>query len=285
MYGLTGFVSSPLNSYVTAERGRLQPARAMTFMSAAYNFGAVIGPLTGGWVGDRVGLRLVYFIAAGLFVISTSFVFFLRAQPREPHDPDAPVPGLLRNSRFVGFLGVVFLVMFVTYLPQPLTARFLEQERSLSLGNIGILGSMNGLGNAVFNLLLGQFRPQVGMLLVQVCVAAFTLAIWQGTGLGWYMTGYFLLGGHRTVRSFFFSTVRALIHPAQMGLAYGISETFNSSAMVLAPLLAGFVYTRDPAAVYPLSLGLIILATLVVIAFMPRKAGELTPRVEPTLEP
>jgi MFS family permease len=48
LYGLTAFVSSPLNSYVTADRGRLTPARAMTLMSAAFNLGAVVGPLIGG---------------------------------------------------------------------------------------------------------------------------------------------------------------------------------------------------------------------------------------------
>jgi MFS family permease len=62
LYGLTAFVSSPLNSYVTAEKGKLTPARAMTLASAAFNLGAVIGPLTGGWIGDLIGLRTVYFI-------------------------------------------------------------------------------------------------------------------------------------------------------------------------------------------------------------------------------
>ena len=47
LYGFTAFVSSPLNSYVTTARGKFSPVRAMTFMSAAYNFGAVIGPLAG----------------------------------------------------------------------------------------------------------------------------------------------------------------------------------------------------------------------------------------------
>ena len=81
MYGLTAFVSSPLNSYVTAARGKMTPARVMTFMSAAFNLGAVIGPLTGGWIGDHVGLRMVYFIAGGLFIISTGLA---QAQSQAP---------------------------------------------------------------------------------------------------------------------------------------------------------------------------------------------------------
>jgi predicted MFS family arabinose efflux permease len=285
LYGLTAFVSSPLNSYVTAARGKLTPARAMTYMSAGFNFGAVIGPLTGGWIGDHVGLRTVYFIAGGLFVISTAVLFFLKPQPRDHHDPDAPPAKLLTNMRFVGLLAIIFLVMFSTYLPQPLTAKFLQNERDLSLSAIGLLGSVNGLGNALFNLLLGQFSSRLGLALVQVCVAAFTLLIWRGTGLGWYAAGYFLLGGFRAAKAFIFSQVRSLIHPAQMGIAYGISETFSSLALMLAPLLAGLLYTRDPALVYPVALGLLGLTLLVSVIFSPRDGSISSTPVIHSLEP
>jgi MFS family permease len=276
LYGLTAFVSSPLNSYVTVDKGKLTPARAMTLASAAFNLGAVIGPLTGGWIGDLIGLRTVYFIAAGLFVISAAILFFIKSQPRDNHDPNAPTPSLLTNTRFIGFLGIIFLVMFVTFLPQPLTARFLENERGMSLSGIGLLGSINGLGNAVFNLFLGQFSSRLGLALIQVCVAFFALLIWRGTGLGWYAVGYFMLGGYRTARAFFFSTVRSLIHPAQMGLAYGVSETFGSLAVVLAPLLAGLLYTQNPELVYIVCLGLLALVILVTIVFTPRQIHEET---------
>jgi MFS family permease len=284
LYGLTAFVSSPLNSYVTAERGKLTPARAMTFMSAAFNLGAVIGPLTGGWIGDRVGLRTVYFIAAGLFVISTAVLFFLKSQPREHHDPDAPAPSLIKNTRFIGFLGIIFVVMFATYLPQPLTARFLESERGLSLSAIGLLGSVNGFGNALFNLLLGQFSSRLGLVLVQICVASFSLLIWRGTGLGWYSAGYFILGGFRTARPFVYAIVRSLTHTAQMGLAYGVAETFSSLASILAPLLAGVLYTHNPELMYIASIGLIGIAILVTIIFAPRPPVAELKTVSPSLE-
>lgn len=44
LYGFTAFVSAPLNSYITAGRGKLSPACTMTLVSAAFNFGAVIRP-------------------------------------------------------------------------------------------------------------------------------------------------------------------------------------------------------------------------------------------------
>jgi MFS family permease len=73
LYGLTAFVSSPLNSYITAARGKLTPVRAMTLMSAAFNLGAMLGPISGGWLGERFGLRWLH--AFSLFPPAWYFLF------------------------------------------------------------------------------------------------------------------------------------------------------------------------------------------------------------------
>ena len=39
-----------------------------------FNAGAVIGALLGGRIADRYGFHAVYFVAAGLFVLSTAAV-------------------------------------------------------------------------------------------------------------------------------------------------------------------------------------------------------------------
>ena len=242
LYGFTAFVSSPLNSYVTAARGKLSLARAMTLSTAAYNLGAVFGPISGGWIGERLGLRSVYLVSACIFIVSTAIVLFLRPQPREIHDPAASPEKLWQNRRFVSFLGITFLAIFFMYLPQPLTPTFLQNERGLSLQNIGLLGSIGSLGNTLLALLLGQFSARIGFLLAKVSVAAFALLLWKGTGLPWYTLGFFLLGGYRSARSLVFAQVRPLIHSARMGLAYGVVETFSSLAIMLAPLLSGVLY-------------------------------------------
>jgi DHA1 family tetracycline resistance protein-like MFS transporter len=273
-YSLTAFVSSPLFSYVTAARGRLPVGRATTLVSAMFNLGAVIGPLLGGSIGDRFGLKIVYLIAACIFILSLIILLFMHAQPRDYHDPQNPPLNLLSNPRYLSFLGVSFLAMSVMYLPQPLTPNFLQNERDLSLGMIGRLGSAGGLGNALLNLALGQLNARLGFLLGQVSVGLFALLLWRGEGVLWYAIGYFLLGGFRAARMLAFAHVRPLVHQAQMGLAYGITETVNSLAVAIAPPLAGFLYEQKPVLVYPVSLGLIVLSLLVFIIFAPR--GPLT---------
>jgi len=273
LYGFTAFVTSPLNSYITAARGKMSPVRAMTLVSATYNLGAVLGPISGGWIGGQLGLRNVYLISAGIFTVSTVILFFLRSQPREVHDPAAPPESLWKNTRFISFLGLIFLAMFVMYLPQPLTPRFLQNERGLSLESIGLLGSVGNLGNTLLALALGQIAARSGFLLAQVSVAAFALLLWKGSGLSWYAMGYFLLGGFRSARSLIYAQVRPLIHPAQMGLAYGVAETSSAMAVMLAPLLAGLLYTQEPGRVYWVSAGLIAVMVVVSGIFSPREAG------------
>jgi MFS family permease len=278
LYGLTAFVSSPMNSYVTAARGKLSTVRAMTLTSAAYNLGAVLGPLTGGWIGERLGLRNIYLVSAFIFIISTVIMFFLRPQAREIHDPAAPPEKLWKNRRLASFLGIIFLAVFVMYLPQPLAPRFLQNERGLSLESIGLLGSIGSFGNAVLALVLGQLAARTGFLLAQVSVAAFSLLLWKGSGLGWYALGYFLLGGFRSARSLIYAMVRPLIHPVQMGLAYGTAETFISLAVTLAPLLAGMLYSQEPGRMYWVSALLVGVMVAVSGIFAPhQKVGRGEP--------
>jgi MFS family permease len=279
-YGFTAFVVSPLDSYTTAARGNWSVARAITFVSMTFNAGAVLGPVTGGWIGDHYGLRTVYFIAAGLFVISTVLIRFISAQPRDHHDPVNPPGSLLANRRYIGFLVIFFAVAFATYLPQPFTPNFLKSERGLSLSIIGRLGSIGYLGNTVLNWLLGRLEARTGFLLGQLGVVAYALLLWRSTAFGWFALGYFALGGFRALRGLGVAQVRPFVHESQMGLAYGIAETFGSATVLLAPPLAGFLYSSDPALIYPVSLVLIALGIILTLVFVPRSPKLPPERIE-----
>jgi hypothetical protein len=133
----------------------------------------------------------------------------------------------------------------------------------------------------VLNLTLGQLDARLGFLLGQAAVAIFTLFIWRGTGFFWYAAGYFLLGGFRVARSLVTAQVRGLIHGAQMGLAYGVTETINTLPIILAPPIAGLIYTQDPEMIYPIAIVIIALSLLISWRFAPRS---LAPAAPPALD-
>jgi len=285
LYGLTAFVASPLSSYTTTARGKWSVGRALTFISMTFNGGAVIGPLIGGHVAEVHGFRTVYFIAAGLFVFSTLAVLMVRAQPRDDHDPDNPPAALLHNRRYLIFLAVFFFVAFAAYIPQPLSSNYLRNQQELSLTTIGQLISIAYLGTTLLSLVLGQLEARTGFLLGQVGVAAFALLLWRGLGFGWFAVGYFLLGGYRPLRSLGVAQVRSFVHKSQMGLAYGMTETLASTSTLLAPPLAGLLYSRDPALMYPTALGMIVAGIAITLAVVPRSRVLPPDRVELMPEP
>ncbi len=273
VYNLTTFVSSPMNSYITAARGKLSVGRAITTISALYNTGAVFGPLLGGQIGERYGLRTIYFIAGSLFIVSFLILVFIRPQPVENHDPNESNNGKFINRRFVTYLSVIFLAAFSMYLVQPLSSNYLQNQHHLTLETIGILGMISGLGIVVLNLGLGNLKPIFGYLLAQFSMSLFALVLWRGSSFAWFCLAYFLLGGYRFARSLATVQTKSLVHQARMGLAYGITETVGSSAVILAPPLAGFLYQIDPHLMYIVGFCLILLSIVVSARFIPQPQG------------
>lgn len=259
LYGFTSFVVVPLNSYVTQAHGKWSVARTITLISASFNLGVIIGPLIGGWIGETFGLKRTFFLAACLFILSTGLIYFIRPQPIEntgKRTPSQAWRGLV-NRRYLQFLFVIFFVTFSIYLPQPLSQNYLLNERGLDLTQIGQLISIRSLGIVLLSLLLGQLNPRRGYLLAQLGMAAFSLLLWRGTSLPWYMAGYFLLGSYQTARSLTIAQGRSLVQIDNIGVGYGLLETAMTSAIILAPPLAGLLYQLSPNLIYSTSLILI----------------------------
>ena len=270
LYGITLFVMSPLQSYLTAARGNLSVGRVITLVSASYNLGAVIGPWLGGQVGEQLGLRQTYFIAGSIFVLSTIVISFIRRQPVERLAATDESRRWFYSPRYLIYMGVLFLAIFAMYLPQPLTPNYLSNQGGLDLSQIGILFSVSSIGVVVMNLVLGSLPALRGFLFGQIAVGIFTLILWWGSGLSWYLVGFFLLGGYRTARNLGMAQVRELVPSAKMGLAFGLSETVSGSAVILAPLLSGYLYSINPTLMYTVGLGLILVSLIMSARFSPQ---------------
>jgi MFS family permease len=270
LYGLTAFVSSPLSSYVTAARGKWSVGMALSLTTATFNIGMVLGPVTGGWIGEHYGLRTIYAFAAGVFLLSTVLILFVQKQPLDHHDPESPPTDLMKNTRFIKYQVVVAFAVFAMYLAQPLTPNFLEDVRGLSLSNMGFIFSIGVLGNAISAVSLARIKPYWGYVIAQVMVAAFSLIMLRATLLPVLALGYFLLGGFRAARVLSMAQARELVHVSQMGLTYGVMETIAAVIFIVTPPLAGFIYEYNPLMIYTFSLGLLVVSILISI-IVPRR--------------
>jgi MFS family permease len=286
IYGLTFFVMSPLNSYVTAARGHWPVSRAIMVISAAFNLGMVIGAFVGGRIADLYSLKRVFFTAGIIFIVSTLIILFIRSQPIEHHPAGEKRLGFLANPRLRYYLIAVFLAVFATVLPQPLSQNYLHTYWNLDMTTIGALTALVGLGVAVISLVLGRLDARLAFLLAQATVAGFAFLLWQGNGPAWFAVGYFLLGGYKTTRALATAQTRSLVSSSAMGIAYGITETVGSIAAIIAPSLAGAIYGLNPSWVYPASLVSILIAIVVGAIFSPRSAeAEAVPSIRPVVLP
>ena len=259
IYGFTAFVAGPLSSYVTAAKGNWSVGRALTLSSAAFNTGMIIGPLIGGWLGNIVGLRPLFYLAAIFFIISTGLILIIQRQPIEYEQTELSknIRPLL-NRKILIFLILTFFTFFFLYLPQPLTQNYLRYEKGLNLNEIGQLLSMRSIGVVVLNLTLGQLSPHLGYLLSQVSVGVFSLLIWRGAGNMAYRIGFFFLGGYQTSRILANAQMRDLVDPKNMGVGYGLVETIGAVVVIVAPPISGLLYIIDPILPYLISLIFII---------------------------
>ena len=270
LYNLTAFVNSPLNSYVTAARGKLSVVRAITMVSALYNTGAVLGPWLGGQVGNHFGLRTIYIIAGCAFILSTIILILIKHQPVEEPGLEEGQDGKLLDRRFIIYQSIIFLAGFSMYLAQPLSSNYLQNQQHLTFDSIGILGTISSIGIVVLNLGLGYLKPHIGYLLGQAAVSLFALILWHASSFPWFCLAYFMLGGYRITRSLATAQTRNLVHQSRMGLAYGITETVGTSAIILASPVAGYLYNIDPPLMYTVGFGMILISCLISARFIPR---------------
>ena len=250
-YGCTSFISAPMNSYVTSSRGSWSVQRAVTFRAAAFQVGAILGPIAGGWIANTAGLSIVFRYSAGLFLAST-LVMSLARRPSvlEQQEASIHLASPIANPRFLGLLAVVFFTIIAISVPQQLTSLYLQNVHHLSIQQIGTMGTIASIGTAIIMFSLGNLRVSTGMLIGQLLLAGFALLMWRGQSAIAYFVGYFFVGGYQLYRSMALAFSRSLVRVGDTGLAYGLVETGNALAVVAAPLAAGILYNYRPEAVY-----------------------------------
>ena len=270
LYGVTSSVMAPLNTYVQGARGKWSVGRAVSFVSAAYNIGGILGPLIGGVVGELFNLRMVYYAAGVIFSLSTLILMFASKQVIHDQTVLEGESHLLKNKQFLGMLVLIFLVMFAVVLPQPLAANFLQNQRGLSLASIGQLGALGALGSVILMLVFGHFKEGVGLIIGQAAVMLFALLLWRGESILWFGLAYLFLGGFRLCRAMTVALVRPVVREREVGLAFGIVESLNAFAFVMAPVIAGFLYDWRPIAIFPAGLGVLGVTLLISLFYVLR---------------
>jgi len=132
------------------------------------------------------------------------------------------------------------------------------------------MSAIGSLGNAVLMLGFGFLRGPAGFLTGQLLVGLFALLMWRSEHLALFGLGYFLLGGYRLSRSMVLAYARSFVKPGEIGFAFGLVETGNAVSVILAPIVAGLLYSRNPELTYITGMAAIVFVLVINFFLLPK---------------
>jgi DHA1 family tetracycline resistance protein-like MFS transporter len=192
--GIAGSSSTTAQAYVADVTPRDERARAFGFISAAWGFGFVIGPVIGGLLGE-LGPRVPFWVAAAMSGLNLLYGLFVLPESLPPEgrrafsvaraNPVGAARHLARHPALLPILGVYFLYM-VGHDTNPAIWTYATMDRfgwgaaevGLSLGLVGVISVivMAGLVKPV-TARLGESRTVViGMALMAAGFCGFAFA-------------------------------------------------------------------------------------------------------------
>jgi MFS transporter, DHA1 family, multidrug resistance protein len=273
---------------------RDQTGRAVGLIQAAQILAAAVGPLTGGYLADTIGIRSTFLVTAGLCAGALWLVarYYQEGSPtataRAPTAPPASAGPLLRQRGVLSLLVVLFLVNFVGRSFTPILPLQLQRlavpAASLGLAT-GVLISAYSVAAAVSSTVLGRatgrFPPRAllaaslaagaATVLPMALISSFTtflaLALLLGLASGGALTICYTIGG-------------LMVPSPQRATAFGF---FSGAALfggAISPTVAGLLAHWELRGIYYLDTVLFVLltagllATGVARASVPSRAGE-----------
>ena len=235
----------------------------MTFIHALIWGGAIISPSLGGVIADQFSLRAVFATSVGFFSISMIIMLQtkpyatpIRTQP-DLHTTIQQYLAILKNRRLQAVYGIFALAFMLTIVGITFAPKYLEDVHDLSRTEIGLLGSVLGLGAVFWNIQLGR-QPVWQSFTWGIILSGGAFGLIWLTGY-WVvlLLAYFLLGSWDILRPVATSIIAEYSQPAQQGGAFAMVDTLHGLSTFVAPASAGLLYG---AAVYlPFGLSLLLL--------------------------
>lgn len=251
---LSSFSRPAVAGHVAATDHSDNPSRTFAFLWTGFSLGSILSPSVGGWIAEVWGLRTVFYVATVVGAISTLIMF--RIQDVAPLKARAVhrngLRQLLADRPFVWQMVLMFAIVLALEVGTVFAPAYLQDVKGLSLQAIGQLGSVASAGMFTLTLGLGYMRNdrRRPLLLNQLLVmVGLVFLLISPAGLAFpllLLCGYFLRGGSRAVMPLTRGRLSHWLPPEALSAGFGVMDTASQAATLLAPLVAGFLYARQP---------------------------------------
>lgn len=268
------FLSSIVVSFMAYFNDNARPenrARLISLNIAFIGLGIALGSFIGGYLGQMLALRNIYYLQSIMFIISTLFIIWL--YPKDTVHIDIRrqyVFGLVQNIKRVGSLGLlpgmmltmtfsVGVYVILNYLEfYLLDIDYTVFEIGLYVFVIGIIGV---IGNAtITHVLLDRFN-EFRLLTVTLLIGGVSLlltALYPVIGLFSFMFVFAL------VHNKFKPITTQIIHKnaqEEQGMALGVRETLIHFGMLIGSIIGGLLI-YNPVMIFYFASGIMFLCAI-----------------------
>ena len=260
---------------ITTVRNR---ARSLGYMTAAINFGFIIGPGIGGVLAE-VSTRLPFFVAAVLGLISALLSVFMLEEPKNLKEVAADKTEVTTSNFkkvFTPIFFIAFLVIFVSSFGLAAFESFfsLYFDRKLGFTPTDIAIAIAGgaiIGTFAQIVLFEPLTRRYGELnIIRVSIIYTAVLVFAMTFLESYWgvmaVAFVIFIGFDLIRP---AVTTFLSHIAEdnQGFAGGMNSFFTSLANVIGPVIAGILFDMNLDYPYYFSAIILVIGFLITVFF------------------
>jgi MFS family permease len=272
--------SFPVISSVIADvagRGRARVRAFTMILNVGPSAALLLTPALGGLLAENISLRAI-FVAAAIFNIA-GFLIFSRMSDREvrvQQGPPVTYSEAFQHGATRTILLLAFVVVFSSILGVTLVPNLLQEVHSISVGQIGYLGSLAAVGSISLGLLLNNLKifenSMLGYSLAISSVAGALALFVFGQSLWIFAFAFMLRGGLLATFSVMYATLSDVTPDRIRNRAYVVAEFMAGMGFTLAPFAAGWFFEIRPE--LPMTVGMIVLIPIIItVLWMSRRSG------------
>ena len=269
-------------------------ARNISYVFASFPLGMAIGPLAGGWLAGRYGMRVVFLIAIVFYVASSIVITLIKDTPYHAAGQPWSLGDLFANRAFRRNLLFFCGGFFTVYLAQPFVQPYFAQVHHLGYTALGVLAGIGALGGSAITFVAGRAADlrghRQGIGLTIACLVLGALLLLAGWGPPGWALAVFFYGAFDSFRFVTAGVVSRSFGSVPPVWGYAVFDAGMGVPMACGSLAGGALYRAS----YGLPFAVVIAlgaGMLLVLAFAgrrrpaPREVSERALATPPALVP
>jgi MFS family permease len=251
--GLAGGYASGSMILVATQTPKGRSGWALGVLSSGVMAGNLVGPLLGGWLPPRIGIRHTFWMAGGLIFLTFLATTFLLKEEKRPVQTNKAASSTgwsaIPDKRPVlAMLATGALLMIATMSIEPIITLYVA--KLVGAAHVtevsGLAMAAAALGSILSASRLGKLADRIGpmrVIMAALGVSALLLIPQAYVTTGWQLVGLrFLMGlALGGLLPCVTSVIRHSVPVGSVGRILGYSTSSQYSGQVLGPLIGGFV--------------------------------------------